>query len=311
MRSSKVSTLVTEPGLLEIADRLYSAPLNEFTAARDFAAKSVRSGPSADRALAARIKELRKPSTAAWVVNLMVRTQPEQVTEILQIAQDLRAAQETMAGDELRSLTRQRRQLTAAVTTQARALAADQGVRVTDAVAEQVETTITAALLDERAAAAFRSGLLVQSLSAIGFADVDTGAVVALVEAVGHIPASPAATVPRADLHVVPDPEAAATARKLRETALVEAEARVSLARAEHEEARSAHTLLQARLLQRRTEAEELRRRLIDVESSLATLDEELGEAELAESEARRILGRLEAQRDRARHDLNEIGTSH
>ena len=53
-------------------------------------------------------------------------------------------------GDELRALTRQRRQLTAAVTTRARGVAADEGVRVTQAVADQVEATLTAAMLDAR-----------------------------------------------------------------------------------------------------------------------------------------------------------------
>ena len=63
---------------------------------------------------------------------------------MLAIGAALRDAQEGMDGAELRALTKQRRQLTSAVTGQARALAADEGVKVTQSVADQVEATLTA-----------------------------------------------------------------------------------------------------------------------------------------------------------------------
>ena len=164
---------MTSGELSAIADTLYALPLADFTAARDREAKLAASAPAPDRVLSAQIKSLKKPSLAAWVVNHLVRQDAEQVAEILNIAGSLRAAQQSMDGDELRLLTRQRRQLTAAVTTRARALAVQYGVRVSDSVGEQVETTITAALLDEQAAKALRTGMLVRSLSALGFADTD------------------------------------------------------------------------------------------------------------------------------------------
>ena len=101
--------------LLEIADELYGLSLPEFTPARDARAKELKGTP-----LAAQVKALRKPSTAAWVVNLLVRRETEQVEQVLAVGAALREAQASMSGDELRALTRQRRQLTAAVTTQAR-----------------------------------------------------------------------------------------------------------------------------------------------------------------------------------------------
>ena len=102
------------PDLLEIADELYALPLAEFTPARDAQAKALKGTP-----LAAPVKALRKPSTAAWVVNLLVRHESEQVAQVLQVGAALRAAQANLSGDELRALTRQRRQLTAAVATAA------------------------------------------------------------------------------------------------------------------------------------------------------------------------------------------------
>ena len=54
--------------LTEIADRLYAGPADGFTDARNAAAKGVE-----DKALAAQVKKLKKPSVAAWSVNLLVR----------------------------------------------------------------------------------------------------------------------------------------------------------------------------------------------------------------------------------------------
>ena len=103
--------------LVEIADDLYALPLGEFTAARDARAKELKGSD-----LAAPVKALKKPSLAAWVVNLLVRRDAEQVDQVLSLGAALREAAAGMDGEELRNLTRQRRQLTAAVTTGARAL---------------------------------------------------------------------------------------------------------------------------------------------------------------------------------------------
>ena len=121
---------MTDP-LLALADELYGRPMAEFTPTRDALAKEHK----ADKEYAARIKALKKPSLAAWVVNLLVRRDPDQVAQVLDVGTALREAQASLDGEELRALTRQRRQLTAAVTTNARRLAREEGVKVTEAVA--------------------------------------------------------------------------------------------------------------------------------------------------------------------------------
>jgi hypothetical protein len=166
--------------LLEIADELYALSLAEFTPARDAKAKELKGTD-----LAAQVKKLKKPSMAAWVVNLLVRHESDQVEQVLQVGAALREAQASMSGEELRQLTRQRRQLTAAVTTQARRLARENGQKVTDAVAEQVEATLTAAMVDESCGRAVRSGLLVQALSATGVDEVELDQALAVPEALG------------------------------------------------------------------------------------------------------------------------------
>src|SRR6187397_557328 len=107
---------MAEPDLLSIADELFGLPLPDFTPARDARAKELK----ADKALAAAVKALKKPSLAAWVVNLLVRRDAEQVEQVLAVGAALREAQATLDGAELRALTKQRRQLTAAVTSRAR-----------------------------------------------------------------------------------------------------------------------------------------------------------------------------------------------
>mgnify|MGYP001260838326 CR=1 FL=1 len=85
--------------LLRIADELYALPLAEFTPLRDSRAKQVK-GDDAD--LAKQVKSLRKPSLAAWVVNLLVRVDAEQVEQVLTVGAALREAQAALAGDQLR-----------------------------------------------------------------------------------------------------------------------------------------------------------------------------------------------------------------
>ena len=111
-----------------------------------------------DKALAAQIKKLKKPSVAAWAVNLLVRRESEQIDSVLALAESLRAAAEALDGDELRALTRQRRQLTTALATSARSHAREAGVRLTGPVVDQVEGMLTAAMLDPVAAQVVRTG---------------------------------------------------------------------------------------------------------------------------------------------------------
>lgn len=289
--------------LLELADELYSRPLPEFTPARDALVAEHR----ADRELATRLRGLRKPSLAAWVVNLLVRGEAAQVDQVLQVGAALRKAQAGLAGDELRALTRQRRQLTAALTTRARQLAGDRGVRVSPAVADQVEATLTAAILDQGAARAVRSGLLVTPLAAAGLGEVDAVAAVAVPDALGFAAAPrPDEPPPRSPLRVVPDPDADAKARSAADTVVAQARREHEAAAAAVAEADADVERLQARALQLEAETEELRRRLVELEARQEDNDDELGDAEEVRAEAQdsaaaaaRALAEAEAARAR------------
>jgi len=295
--------------LLAVADELYALPLEEFTPARDAKAKELKADPdSLD--LAAAVKKLKKPSVAAWVVDLFVRRGAEQVEQVIAGGAALREAQEGMDGAELRALTRQRRQLTSAVTDQARSLARDEGLKMTQAVADQVEATLTAAMLDPACAEAVRSGLLTAALRSTGVDEVDVAAAVALPEALGFAASPTTAEEPAPpELHVVPEDEDAAAARRREaaEQALADAEEQVSAAEAELDEATTSYEDLQARSLQLQSEIDEVRRKLSELESSVEETDEELDEAESAQEEASAAHAAAVKTRDAARKALDAL----
>ena len=296
---------MTRDALLAEADDLFALPLDQFTAARDARAKALK---GEDAALAAQVKALRKPALAAWVVNLLVRREAGQADQVLTVGAALREAQASLDGAELRELTRQRRQLTAAVTTRARALAAEAGHRVTESVAEQVEATLTAAMLDEGAAAAVRTGLLVAPLRATGVDAVDAAAALAVPEAAGFTATPRSAPEPaRADLHVVPDPEPDERAREDAEEALAEAEAALTAAAARRERVRSTLDELQAKAMQLESEIDELRRRLARLETSAEDNGEAQAEAEDELSGAEADLSRATRARDEAQAVLDGL----
>ena len=282
--------------LLEIADQLYGLPLPEFTPARDARAKALKGTD-----LAKQVKALRKPSVAAWVVNLLVRRESQQVEQVLSVGAALREAQASMSGDALRELTRQRRQLTAAVTTRARRTAREEGTRVTDAVADQVEATLTAAMVDADCARAVRSGMLVTALATTGLAPADLAGAIAVPEALGfQAPARAAEPPPRPDLHVVPDPEADRKAIEAAERALAAAQSDLDEATETHDEATAAYDELAARSLQLQAEIDELRGRIAELESAAEEVDEEMSEAEEARDETRAAVREATEARDAA-----------
>ncbi len=282
--------------LATVADTLYAGSADDFTEARNQAAKQAQD--SGEKELAARIKKLKKPSVAAWTVNLLVRRESEQIDSVLGLAEQLRAAAEALDGAELRALTRQRRQLTSALASTARSLARDAGVRLTGPVVDQVEGMLTAAMLDPVAAQVVRTGRVVTAFTSTGVSELDVEGVVAVPEAIDvrATPLPDEAEEPDAvALHVVPDGGAKLAAA---EEALEEANEHVATAERELAEAAAAVEELNARRLQLQGEADELRRRLAEIEDGVDQVDEDLEEAADTHEDAQVVL--TEARRSQA-----------
>ncbi len=281
--------------LLAIADELYALSLPEFTPARDAKAKELKGTD-----LAKEVKALKKPSMAGWVVNLLVRHEAEQVEQLLQVGAALRAAQESMSGDELRQLTRQRRQVTAAVTTQARRLAREHGQKVTEAVAAQIEATLTAAMVDEECGKAVRSGMLLSALESTGVDAVDLDRAVALPDALGFVATTHEAEPTRPDLHVVPDPDRDEKALAAAREALEEAEDELTEATSAYDDAAKELADLEARSMQVQAEIDELKRKIAELEETGDEVDDGIAEAEEARDEAQEAVTEATKARDAA-----------
>lgn len=293
--------MTSDEQLLAEADALYGLPLGDFTPQRDLRARDLRTD---DRELSAAVKALRKPTLAAWVINLLVRREAEQVDQVITLGAALRDAQASLEGEQLRELTRQRRQLTAAVTTQARRLASAEGVKVTPAVADQVEASLTAAMIDGEAARALRSGLLIAPMATTGVDDLDLASHVAVPTAMGFVAtpqvedSAPDPTGPP-HLRVVPDPDADAKRLAAARAELDEAEAVVDVATAELTDAQQATTRHEATSLQIQAEIEELQRQLGELEERQEIVDGELAEAHEAVEAAEAEVARADAERAR------------
>lgn len=190
--------------LQQEADRLYALPLEEFTASRNERAKEVRA--SGDRELAGRLRKLAKPRRVAWVLNMLVRRAPDDVDRLVELGGQIRAAQSAANRDELRELDRQRRELTGALTRQARSTASELGHDVDDHLAAELESTLRAAMADPSGGAALRTGLLIDSFGFTGFEPVDVDKVVAVPDAVDVPEPSPDEAISPPRLHVVREP---------------------------------------------------------------------------------------------------------
>ncbi|MEU7870241.1 hypothetical protein [Dactylosporangium sp. NPDC049140] len=153
--------------LAAVVARLYSAPPEDFIALRGEAVAKARS--ARDTALAGAIGKLRKPTVAAWLVNRLAHERPDLVAELLELAEQLRAAQRELRGADLRELSVRRRSTVAALAREAVRLAG-RGPGGNLPVTE-VEATFAAALADTEAAAEVRAGRLTKALEYTGFGE--------------------------------------------------------------------------------------------------------------------------------------------
>lgn len=270
----------------EVADELYRLPPEEFIAARR--QREAEAKADGDRALAAEIARLGKPSTAAWVANLLAHEQPDEVAQLVELGGLMREAQENLAGDELKALDVQRRKLVAALTRQARSLAYEQGHQVSTGVADQVEETLRAAMADPDSGEALVAGHLTTALSYSGLG-----------------------TAKRADLRVVSPakekPEKSAPARK--------EPARKGTGGEETAAQRRAREKAEA---ERRAAEERRRRELEEARAALdeaATAVEETAAAEEAEQarvdELRSRADELEGRIEELTEELDRVRTAH
>ena len=144
--------------LAEAEAELYAADPDGFTARRTELAERARD--AGEPAVAKKITALRKPTRSAWVVNRLVRSDPEVRSRLDSLAADLRDAS---GGGRLRELTAARAKLVDELTrTALEGLPAPPA-----ALREEVTATFDAAIADPEVAASL--GTLVRAARYAGF----------------------------------------------------------------------------------------------------------------------------------------------
>jgi hypothetical protein len=147
----------------EDLERLYLQPPERFTQTRDELARSLRD--SGERDAAQRVKKLRRPSLAAWLVNQLALRDPDALEGLLAAGQRLRDVEDAMlAGKadpaELRAAAGDEREAITRLIDAARSIASSDGRQLNPATLDRVAETLQAAGADPELAERVRAGRL-------------------------------------------------------------------------------------------------------------------------------------------------------
>ena len=269
--------------------RLYGLPLDEFTRGRDELARRVKH--EGDGALADEIKQLRKPSLPAWVVNQLARQRELDMQRLLNAGMELEGAQReairAQSGDAFLGARRDQQQALAALAARAREILVDAG-RGT-AVLDRVLATLRAGSLTEDGRALLKSGRLTEELEPPGF------------EALAglELPAGPPR--PRPAKKAAPERPRPAPAPRPEPTRPPPSEMRqkrelANAARRRVRDLRQELRTLETRAAAAERRADRLREQLGAAEADASRLDEQRRRAEEELAAAERELGELTAE---------------
>ncbi|MFF4035096.1 hypothetical protein ACFYZ2_36075 [Streptomyces sviceus] len=153
----------TERDVEAVLDDLYTTPPADFVVRREELAAAAKAAGHADDAR--RIHAARRPTLAAWAANLLLRSQPQESRQFLELGQALREAYRTLDAVGINELSEQRRSIVAALSGQAAQLAQEAGHRLSDQVRQDVESTLRAVLTDPDAADRWAGGRLEVALT--------------------------------------------------------------------------------------------------------------------------------------------------
>jgi hypothetical protein len=257
--------------LADAVAELYQLDPDEFMARRQALADQARAAD--DPVAAKQITGLRKPTRSAWVVNRLVRTDPDVTARLAALADELRDAERSRQGSRIRELSAARARLVDELTRQALS-----GLPAPPAaLREEVTATLDAALADPEVAA--NLGTLVRAAHWAGFGlDLDGSPVTGpAVAAPSQKPAKTRKPAP---------PEAGAERERRHREKIIEAERDV----AEADRALDAATAAERQL-----------------EDTVRRLEGELAQARKQLAQARRQAYRAESRQRRASLALGRL----
>jgi hypothetical protein len=245
--------------MADVLDDLYRARPEEFTALRTKLAADAKKRGDADSAR--RISAARKPTTAAWIVNLLALSKSDVKRRLEDLSSQLREAHAAMDGDRIRKLSSAQRRL---VDELARAGFAEADMaNPTAALRDDVTSTLQAAIADPDVNS--RLGRLTKAEEWSGFGEFGSTAAVF--------------TTARKPAKKEPTPQKAPARDDEARAAVTEAER----AKAEADDALAE---LQADLATARLRRDDARRRLKDAEDGLAAAEDAYDKAKQASRDA-------------------------
>lgn len=260
----------------EALDRLYAAPVEEFTATRNALAQQL----SDDKDAAASIKSLKKPNLAAWALNQLARRHAAELEELFAVTNKLRGVQRRVLSGgkaaDLRKATDERNRVVGRLTKLAESILTKAGHGASSSTLGAIGDSLIATASDDEGTELLRKGRLTRELEPSPFVDV------------GGLTLVPSADEEDTQEDASPTKDAAAIQRARHE--LAEAREAVKRAKEAHKKSRT-----EAQRVAR--EAEEIERRAKSArekadfaERAAEARGTEVEEAERAVEEAQRAL---------------------
>ncbi|MFI6435263.1 hypothetical protein [Streptomyces sp. NPDC050759] len=285
-----------------VLDELYTTPPSDFVARRETLAAAAKTAGRADDAR--RIHAARRPTLAAWAANLLLRSQPEESRQFLELGQALREAYHALDAGGLKDLSAQRRRVESALSRQAAQLARDAGHRLSQPVQQDLEATLRAVLADPDAADQWAGGRLVNALTPPSEFRPDS-APAAGKPGTRSRPASPppSASAGRASKDEL------AERRRARQEQLARAREAAEAAEQRLREERTRQADVDTELQRARERTEQARRRMSAIEEQIQQAREEYRQAENEQQEAEkhsRSAADAVAQAERTAHETTQ-----
>jgi hypothetical protein len=223
----------------EALDRLYAAPLADFTSTRNALAQELGTE-------GAQVKMLKKPNLAAWAVNQLARRHADRIEELFAATDRLRRAQRKVLsggkGTPLREATDERRRIVDRLTNLAADILTEGGHAAAAATLNAVSSSLMSVAADADAADLVRQGRLTKELQAESIVG-ELGGGLTLIEGDGDA-----------------EPEDEAPVGKDRERAIRAAREQVNDARDRVQQARKALKEAEADVIERTRESDEAER---------------------------------------------------
>jgi hypothetical protein len=271
----------------ELLDRLLGEPLDRFVERRNALARELRS--AGDRETATWLASLRRPAPAAWALDRVARTEPDQVHALLDLGATLREVQDrALHGDreaagELHRLTGRVQRAVDGIVRRTMEVMRDAGHGVSTDAALQVAATLRAALGDEELRSQLDAGRMLSLAGASGFSfGVDPAGLVSLPperdDDAGPAPRGRDRAGATVALRVVDGGRGAEDGEAERRRAEAERELRERRARADAT-ARAADAA-DREVFQRQSEAEAAQQAVDDLRTRIRALQDELSAAE-------------------------------